>query len=352
MEKILFKPVWADSLGAKTFCTLVKTKDVSILIDPGVAIMHGSFPAPIELKARWVDEGYDAIVKASREAKVIIITHYHYDHFTDFDERIYKGKLILAKSPNEYINDSQRGRALRFYTNLFNLSNIKLEEVLEEPLERNYPNPLEELPHAMSIDYGDYTGRKKELLDKGLKWYLKRVENWNSYKRIPELKTDLFELKFADGREFKFGNTKVKFTKPLFHGIEFSRVGWIIAVKIEYGNEKLIYSSDVNGPIIEDYADWIISEKPDYLLLDGPATYTLGYMLNLINLKRAISNICRIIREAPPKLLLLDHHLPREPRFKERLAEVYDTAGRENVRVITVAEYYGRKPVVLELVES
>ena len=38
-------PVWADSLGAKSFCTLIRTEDVSILVDPGVAIMHPSFPA-------------------------------------------------------------------------------------------------------------------------------------------------------------------------------------------------------------------------------------------------------------------------------------------------------------------
>ncbi|NIR87043.1 hypothetical protein GWO13_05500, partial [Candidatus Bathyarchaeota archaeon] len=34
MKKISFQPVWFDSLGAKSACTLVKTSDVSVLIDP------------------------------------------------------------------------------------------------------------------------------------------------------------------------------------------------------------------------------------------------------------------------------------------------------------------------------
>ena len=344
-----FKPVWADSLGAKSFSFLVKTLDTTILIDPGVAIMHGSFPAPLDLKRKWVSEGYKEILKASEEAEIVIITHYHYDHFTDFEEKIYKGKIIIAKSPNEYINDSQRGRAIHFYRNLFNMDNIELEEVLEEPVEKEYPNPLEELKLATSIDYGDYWNRKKELLEKGYKWFLKRVSKWNSYKRIPEYCGKSFTLYFSDNQTFKFDKTIIKFTNPLFHGIEFSRVGWVTGFTIEAEGTKLLYSSDINGPIIEDYAKWIINEKPDIILLDGPATYTLGYMLNNINLKRAIQNIINIITEAKPKLLILDHHLLREPKYKTRLTKVYQTAEKLNIKTITVAEHLNKTPVVLTL---
>ena len=339
--------MWADSLGAKSFCTLIETPDTRILVDPGVAIMHGSFPAPLEMKVRWVEEGYEALLAAAREAQVVVITHYHYDHFTDFDEELYRGKLMLAKSPNEYINDSQRRRALHFYANLFKTAGVELEEVLEEPVEVEYPNPIEELSHALSRDYGDYWERKKELLEKGLRWYRGRVRRWRGYERVPEYRCGEFELKFADGQEYTFGETRVRFTRPLFHGVEFSRVGWVIGIVVEHGGEKLLYSSDLNGPIIEDYADWIVRERPRVLLLDGPATYTLGYMLNLINLRRAVENIKRVISEARPELMLLDHHLPREPRFRERLGEVYRLAEREGVRVLTVAEYLGREPAVL-----
>ncbi len=340
-------PIWADSLGAKSFCTLIRTPDVSIVVDPGVAIMHPSFPASWEMKERWLIEGYEAISNAVKDADVVVITHYHYDHYTDFEESFYRGRLILAKSPNEYINDSQRERALHFFTNLFSMEGINLDEVMEEPSQLEIGDPLEEIPHAMSLDYADYSKRKRELLDKGMKWFSKRVERWRRYARVPEHDGEAFGLRFADGRGFTFGETEVRFTRPMFHGVEFSRVGWVVGLVVERAGEKVLYTSDVNGPIIEDYADWVIGERPRVALIDGPATYTLGYMLNRINLRRAVENLRRIVREAGCDLILLDHHLPREPRFRERLKDVYELAEKERVDVITVAEYYGKEPVVL-----
>ena len=76
-EKITIKPVWFDSLGAKSSCTLVKTPDVKILIDPGIAAMQPSFPAPAAKKREWRDKGREAIKRASKEADIIIISHYH-----------------------------------------------------------------------------------------------------------------------------------------------------------------------------------------------------------------------------------------------------------------------------------
>jgi len=37
-------PVWFDSMGAKSTCTKVVTRDTSLLIDPGAAAMQPSYP--------------------------------------------------------------------------------------------------------------------------------------------------------------------------------------------------------------------------------------------------------------------------------------------------------------------
>jgi len=350
MKHIRFSLIWFDSLGAKSTCTLVKTPDVSILIDPGAAVMQPSFPAALAKKLYWLRKAKKAVKKASEKAEVIVISHYHYDHFTDFDKAIYREKLVLAKNPNEYINDSQRKRAENFYNNICEtFGKTELENLLEEKERKNYPDPLKEIPLAMSIDYGDYNARKKELLEKGRKWFQARVEKWNSYKHIPELKFEKCQIKFADGKEFKFGKTIVKFTKPLFHGIEFARVGWVIATAITYKNEKIIHTSDLQGPTIEDYAEWIIKEDPNVLILDGPSTYLIPYMLNLINLRRTIKNTVKIIEETRRlKLIIYDHHLLREPKYKERVRQVYKKAKEKDKKVLTAAEYLGKKPVVLK----
>ncbi|HDD42855.1 MAG TPA: MBL fold metallo-hydrolase [Nitrososphaeria archaeon] len=349
MKFIEFQPIWFDSLGAKSACTLVKTPDASILIDPGAAEMQPSFPAPKKLKRRWLEEAKAAIRRAAEKADVVIITHYHYDHFTDFDEKLYRGKTILAKDPNQYINDSQRSRAEKFYDNLLRrFGGFKLKDVLK-PLEkaRSYPDPLEDLPIARSRDYGDYAERKKELLELGRKWFLKRVERWNELMQIPELELDKCKVRFADSKTFRIGDTLIKFSKPEFHGIEYARVGWVISVEIIHENEKLLHTSDLEGPVIEDQAQRIIEEDPNILIVDGPSTYLIPYMLNLINLRRAIENMKKIVEDTSPELIIYDHHLPREPRYRERVKEVYEAAKTEGKRVLTAAEYLGKEPVVL-----
>lgn len=348
MEKIEFRLVWFDSLGAKSTCTLVKTPDVSILIDPGVAVMQPGFPASWAEKRYWAHQARSAIGRAGEEAEVVVISHYHYDHFTDFDRELYEGKIVLAKDPNEYINDSQRRRAEEFYNHLSSaFGKVELDKLLRRRERKEYPDPLDDLPLAGSRDYGDYNQRKRDLLRKGKQWFCKRVENWNKTNLIPELKFKDCEVKFADGREFRFGKTRVEFTKPLFHGIEYARVGWVISTVVTHGGEKLVHTSDLEGPTIEDQAEWIVRENPNVLILDGPSTYLIPFMLNLINLRRAIENTCRIIRETEPELIVYDHHLPRDRKFRERVKQVYEVAKEENRRVLTAAEYLGKVPAVL-----
>lgn len=347
-SKLYFEPLWADSLGAKTTCTLVKTPEVNILIDPGVAVMQPSFPASWAKKFYWKARAWLAIKKASRKADVVVISHYHYDHFTDFDKGIYDGKLLLVKNPNEYINNSQRDRAKKFLDKICRtFGDTRLEEIMEEREEKKYGNPMDDIPHARDKDFGDYNSRREELLEKWGKLYWKRVENWNSSKWIPELKFDDVEIRFAEGREFGFGRTKMRFTPPLFHGIELSKTGWVFSSVIQRYRQKFIHSSDLHGPTVEDYADWIIEENPNVLYLDGPATYLLGFMLNKTNLNRSVENAARIVENSRSRLILYDHHLTREKKFRDRTEKVWETARKNRKKVLTVAEYLDEEPAVL-----
>jgi len=342
---ITIVPVWSDSMGAKSFSVFIDTNDVKILIDPGVSVMQPSFPASDAEKFKWVEKAWSQITRYAKQADIITITHYHYDHFSPDAPEIYENKLILAKNPNQFINESQRERALEFYTYLYKRIAKKDMSLLKREETVTLGNPLEELPKAMSIDYGEYESRKKELLRKGKKWFDNLVTKWNKWPLIPEFKLGSTECLFADGKKFKFGSTIIRFTEPRFHGIEFSRVGWVIPIIIETGSLKILYTSDLNGPIIEDYADWIIKEKPDVLLIDGPATYMIPYTLNMINFRRALRNIEMILKKTNTKIIFLDHHLTRDIRFKQRLKSVYELAKESKKRVLTFSEWYGRKTI-------
>lgn len=349
MSGLSFDPLWADSMGAKTTCTLVETPEVNILIDPGVAMMQPSFPASWLEKAYWKTRARMVIKEASRVADIVVISHYHYDHFTDFGRDIYEGKKLMVKNPNEYINDSQRSRALDFFGKISReFGSFELDEFLEERDEKEYGDPLEEILHARDKDFGDYNSRREELLGKWEENYWGRVENWNSSEWIPELEFENVEVVFPEGEEYDFGDTKLRFTSPLYHGIELSKTGWVFSTVIERGDRKFIHTSDLQGPTVEDYADWIVEENPDVLYLDGPATYLLGFMLNKTNLNRSVENASRIVRNTDPELILYDHHLAREKRFRERTEEVWEAAEESGTEIKTVAEYKGGNPVVFD----
>lgn len=310
--------------------------------------MHSSFPISDAEKFNLVEKAHNLIRRFISISQIIIISHYHYDHFYHKDLDVYRGKTILAKNPNEFINESQRERAIWFFSELFqSLSGNKLvlserrEDILVE-------DPLKELKIAMSKDFGEYTSRRKELLEKGRRWFSRLVEKWKSWKIIPSGDYNKCEVNFIDGRTFTYGNTVIRFGKPWFHGMEYSRLGWIIPIVIKKGSVKLLYTSDVNGPIIEDYAEYIIKKNPDVLFIDGPATYMIPYTINLINFRRALENIKRIIKETKTKIIFIDHHLTRDPKYMIRLKEIYSSEKKP----LTFAEFHKYKPIAYKIYEE
>ena len=345
--EIKVKPIFFDSLGAKCMSVLIKTPDIRILVDPGAAGMQKSYPLPPKEKEKLRLEALKSIGKASESADCIFISHYHYDHhilpstIPKGIKNFYKNKKIFAKDPNKFINHSQWRRTRLFFEELG-----RTRKIYREPGKVDYRPIEEELPIALGKDYGDYNVRKKELLKKGEKWFKKMVSIWQTEPWIKEFTTPDYSIEFVDGKEYCFKNTAMKFTQPFFHGIEYDRVGWVVALLVEHKGKKFIYSSDLQGPQIEDYAEWIIEQNPDAMILDGPATYLFGYMMNRINLERAIDNMIRILRRTKTNPIIYDHHLLREWKYKERLSEVYKEGGG---RILTAAEFMGREPLILKI---
>ena len=250
----------------------------------------------------------------------------------------------MIKNPNEYINDSQRERAVQLFGVLSSrLLRKPLEKIVKEPRSSRCLAPLRNLPKLKEVDYKDYSQRKEQLIQKGQKLFVKMSKKWNEFSKIPEFNAAKFRVHFPEGRAWSFGKTILRFSEPIFHGIEYSILGWVFMTIVEYQGKKVLHSSDVNGPVIEDYCEMIIQEKPDILILDGPMTYLLGYLITRINLNRSIKNAKRIVENVPVELILFNHHLLREPRFRERTLPVWET----NKSVQTAADYYGFTPCVL-----
>ncbi len=259
-------PIASDSMGIRSMSIFIED-EYKIIIDPSASLgpyRYGLRPTKIE---------YDYLLKFKKVIKdiakkcdIIIITHYHYDHY-DPDEDFYENKILLIKDGKNKINRSQK---IRF----------------------------------------DY--------------FVNKIKNYE----------------FADSKTFNFGKISLKFSEPLHHGNEESKLGYVISVVIE-SDKKFLFSSDVEGPIVENVADFIIKENPEIAVIDGPPTYFLGYRFSDRDLNRSIENLKRIAREIDT--VILDHHLLRDLKYRERLNEVYSSGN-----VMTFAEFKGEEINMLE----
>jgi len=128
LKEIWALPIAFESLGVRSMCTYVETPNVRILLDAGVSLGPNRFgfpPHPKEYRA--LKERREEIIRFAGKCEVITVSHYHFDHHTpsytdwaynwcsaEIAEKIYRGKIILAKSYKEYVNFSQRRRGWLF----------------------------------------------------------------------------------------------------------------------------------------------------------------------------------------------------------------------------------------------
>jgi len=154
-------------------------------------------------------------------------------------------------------------------------------------------------------------------------------------------------INIADGGEFKHGSTNITFSKPVYHGTN-PRLGYVVEVSIASGGDKMVFTSDVEGPAVDAQVEFIIQEEPELLILDGPMTYMLGFRYSKQSLALSVANMCRLIKGGSLKKLIVDHHFMRDLKYRERIAEVYECASESDTEVITAAEYIGREIEMLE----
>jgi len=105
--------------GVRSSSVLVKTPDISLVIDPGCALgprRYGLAPHQLEFEA--LDLAWKTISSALEESNVAVITHYHYDHLNPEHPELMQGKTLLVKDPENAINFNQQRRAREFLEGL------------------------------------------------------------------------------------------------------------------------------------------------------------------------------------------------------------------------------------------
>ena len=271
-------------------CTFVETTDVRILIDPGAALgpRFRLFPHPEEYSA--LRDSRQRIRKYARMADLIVVSHYHHDHFTpNFTDTtwlasslreaqyIYRDKTLLVKDVRSSTNVSQRRRGWIFQS------------------------------------------------------FCRKIEA---------------ETIVADGRSFEYGDTRVRFSVALPHGDDLTELGYVLATVIESREEKFIHASDIQGPISEKALGFILGERPKAVIMGGPPTYLSGVKVSEDSIKRGMSNLVAVAKKVP--LVVVDHHLLRAQDSLQELSRISAEIKPFGGSIMTAAEYIGEQPRLLE----
>jgi predicted metallo-beta-lactamase superfamily hydrolase len=194
-------------------------------------------------------------------------------------------------------------------------------------------------PNATHI----YAGKK--VLLKHPKRMINSSQKQRAESFIGKIKSIACEIQYIDNRSYDYGNTSLSFSYPVPHGADASR-GYVVEGCIETDN-KFIFTSDVQGPILEEQMKFILEKNPEIIFVDGPSTY-IKTPRTEIEMQKARNNLLQIIQKTDVKWLIVDHHLTRDLEYKDFLYPIYLAGSETGVSVGVAAEFLDVKVNLLE----
>ncbi len=281
INDIEIMPIASESMGVRSMCTFIKTPDISILLDPSAALSKrfGLEPHPMEYER--LSRALDRIFVHARQADILSISHYHYDHvrpgFTNFQynfssleelERMFEGKMVFAKDNRENINSSQR--------------------------------------------------RRGHLFEK-------------------DVSAVVESIKWSDGETFQFGETTIVHSPALPHGPDGTRLGFVVATTIIHNRTRVMFAPDVQGPVSERSLRYIESQHPRLLIIGGPPIYIGRFNDDMRT--RARLSLETLVKQT--SVVVVDHHLLRTGDWNKYLGPVREQCAMNKHKLITMAELGG-----------
>lgn len=197
--------------------------------------------------------------------------------------------------------------------------------------------------HYDHYDPNEIFYKDKKVFAKGISKNINKSQTQRG-KEFKENVENMCELIYSDDSTYKFGKTIINFSPAFFHGPEKVRLGYVIMTTIDDGTKKVLHASDVQGPVTKSATDYIIEQKPDLLIMDGPPTIFKGWKISEKDIENAAENLLEIIKETKCKVIL-DHHLLRDINYRQAFPEPYNIKDSE---VKTFAEYLGNENNTLE----
>ncbi len=278
-------PLAFDSFGVRSEATLVKFGRNRLVIDPSAALGPKRYGLPpSKEELHALELSRKIIMKACSKTRYIVVTHYHYDHHPE---------------PND----------MELYEACFKDKTVYAKKYVDEVTEsaKKRGKKFEEIV--------------KELAD---------------------------ELIWADGLDIEIGKALISFSPPVWHGAPGSKVGRVIMVYIEYGRDSFLHGSDAQNLADPDALKWVLEKNPKTMVIDGYPTILVGWRVSKQSYVESIDNVKKVITDTDVKTIILDHHIVRDKKFREKIKELVELGREYGVEIMTAAEYYGLDDLLLE----
>lgn len=283
-------PLAGDSMGVRSFAVAIEGEGETLIIDPGASLgprRDGEPPHMEEYRALKEQSG--RIQEWGKDADGVVVTHYHFDHYVpSFENWRYNW----------------------------------CSEELAEQLFRD------------KVVFGKHTSEKINYSQEKRGYYFDQVCD-----RVSE------DVRYADGEQFTFGDFELDFSEPVPHGSQETDLGYVLMVAVEARGETVVYTSDVQGPVLESSCGWILSHEPSLVFVDGPPTYLSENTFPSHAREDARENLVALTEECS---LVVDHHLLRDTSYERYLDPVFEAANDNGNSVQTMAEYRGETNNLLE----
>ncbi len=178
-------------------------------------------------------------------------------------------------------------------------------------------------------------------------------ENWSQRRRYYGLRKAIEgitrDLVFADGKEFIIGSTRLIISQSLPHGEDNAKTGRVIAITIVDDDESLTFMPDVEGPVSQLAVDYVMSMKPQTLVVGGPPPLYLSRRgFGEEYLSNALRNLMAILRAGFLNKLVIAHHTLRDLHWRDSLKALFEEAGKLGVLITTYAGLLNREDELLE----
>lgn len=146
----------------------------------------------------------------------------------------------------------------------------------------------------------------------------------------------------ADGLVRRYGSVTITFSASLFHG-STPRLGQVIMVGVAEDDFRMLYTSDIQGPVRDDHREAIVRYAPHVLFLDPPMA-PKGRMPDVF-----FTHMKQIVGKSPAlSEVVVDHHPLRDLGWERWWTPLETWLHKRKIKLRMGAQWNGQNPQLLE----